>query len=330
MGASNRHWRRLFAALLFLTIWMIAARAEPPAIGEARLGDITFRYSPNSWSITEDGGGLVARCLQDDCFGATLDVTLHDGEAGCTEEAMKSAAERLLPYPGRAYVNTLRAGRFGLVMAERHLGPELSSPAYVHACVPWQGKEYRFAMRPETVGTQAWIGGALHYLVYLATAPAAPVETLAAGDATFDIPTEIWRIAEIASGESWLLSCRVPACDEPGIFATLSVASPARKCGSADEALDLIENLGGDRIVSEQAGSDPQSLRFTVTTTYLGCRNYVPPRISACAVHKDRSYHIATSGGGGCKASVWAVPETALFDLMRSGRIRISSSDRPH
>lgn len=322
MGASDGRWRRLLAALLFLTIWMMAAKAEPPAIGEARLGEITFRYNPNSWSITEDGNGLVARCLQDDCFGATLDVTLHDGEDNCTEEAMRSAAERLWPYPGRAYVNTLRAGRFGLVMAERHLGPELSSPAYVHACVPWQGKEYRFAMRPDTVGTQAWIGGALHYLVHLATAPAARVDTLHAGDAAFVVPTEIWRVSEFVPGESWLLSCRVPACDKPGIFVTLSVASPARESRDMVDSDDLVQDLGGDRVVTELAGSDPRSLRFAVTTTYLGCRNYVPPRISACAVHKDRSYHIATSGGGGCRASVWTVPDAALFDLMRSATVR--------
>ena len=326
MGASNGRWRRMSAVLLFFGIGMVAARAEPPAIGEARIGDITFRYSPNSWLIAaKDAGldaGLVARCLQDDCFGAVIDISLRDGEDGCTEDGMKRAAERLLPYPGRAYVNTLRAGRFGLVMAERHLGPELSSPAYAHACVPWQGKEYRFAMRPETVGAQSWIGGALHYLVYLATAPPAPVETLTAADVAFDIPTETWRLAEIAPGERWLLSCRVPVCDKPGIFVSLSVKSPARACNDTDEPLDFIENLGGDRIASEVSGANPESLRFAVTTVHLGCRNYVPPRISACAAHKGRSYHITTSGGGGCRASVWTVPKAALFDLMRSATVR--------
>lgn len=309
----------LLAGLAIGLAGMAVARADPPA-GQIAIGDLTFRYMRASWTIARDGDRLVATCVQRDCSGAVIDISRRAGEAGCTEEAMAAEAERLFPKQGRDYANTYRVGRFALVLAERHDGPELSSPAFVHGCIAWQGSEYRFAMRPETVGSQSWIGGALHYLVSQATAPAAAVEHVRLGEVDFPVSTEVWTIVPDATpGETVWLTCRMPTCSEPDRIAALSVHSPERPCPAPaedDEPLDGTETKIGTLIKEA-----PDGLDFTTSTTFLGCRNYVPPRFEACAVRNGRSYHLWTFGAYGCRSSVWGIPESALIDLLTGARI---------
>jgi hypothetical protein len=174
---TRRAWGGLNGLSLFFAVAMglagvAGALADPQSL-QIAIGDLTFNYRPTSWQIVRDEDRLVATCVQDDCQGAVIDISRREGEAGCTKEAMVAEAERLFPAPGRAYANILRTERFALVLAERHTGPDLSSPAFAYGCLAWEGSEYRFAMRPETVGKQSWIGSALHYLVSRATASAA-------------------------------------------------------------------------------------------------------------------------------------------------------------
>lgn len=197
-----------------------------------------------------------------------------------------------------------------------HDGPDLSSPAFVHGCVAWQGSEYRFAMRPETVGTQSWIGGALHYLVSQATAPAARVEQLRVGELDFHVSTETWTISDDAAGDTVRLICRMPTCHEPGLIAALSVRSAAQPCPVPSEVDDVD---GTETRISTLIA--PDGLEFTISETSLGCRNYVPPSFEACTIHNGRSYHLSTFGPRGCGSSIWQVPESALIDLLNRTRI---------
>lgn len=314
MGWSNRV--RLLAGFAIGLAFIAEAHADPsPTI---TIGDLTFSYEPASWHMAADGDRLVATCLQLDCRGAVIDISRRDGEAGCTQEAMVAEAERLFPVPGRAYANVLRAGRFALVLAERHDGPELSSPAFVHGCVAWQGSEYRFAMRPETVGTQSWIGGALHYLVSRASAPAARVESVRLGDVEFRVSTDQWSVSDVAPGENLRLVCRMPTCDEPGLAVALSVKSLEQPCPAPDADEMLYEAETMTEVLSAKL---PGGLDFMISKTFLGCRNYVPPRVRACAIYNGRSYHLSTLVGLSCRASVWNIPESALLDLLHGARI---------
>ncbi|MGE0502975.1 MAG: hypothetical protein AB7I79_20225 [Rhizobiaceae bacterium] len=279
------------------------------------IGDLTFNYKSTSWRIEHEGSGLATTCVHDDCRGAVIDISRREGEAGCTEEAMVAEAERLFPVQGRAYANMLPAGRFALMLAQRHDGPDLSSPEFAHGCVAWQGREYRFAMRPETVGTQSWIGGALHYLVANATAPEAVIKTLRIGDVDFPVSTETWTIGHV--GDTVWLTCRMPTCHEPDIAATLSVQSPQEPCPAPtgdgeDENYTRVETL-----VSEA----PEGLDFTISETSLGCRNYVPPSLEACAIHGGRSYHLSVPGASGCRSAIWDIPKDVLVDLLKGARI---------
>jgi hypothetical protein len=313
MGAWN--WAGLAAALAIGLAGV--ARADPPPQSIA-IGEITFHYSLASWQFAREGERLVATCVQADCTGAVVDISRREGEDGCTKEAMAAEAERLFPRGERHYANTMRAGRFAIALAVRHDGPELSSPAFAYGCVAWQGSEYRFAMRPETVGSQAWIDGALHYLVARASAPAARVEELRLGEIVFPVSTEAWRSAEVAPGETVRLTCLMPTCDEPGLMATLSVRSPAEPCPAA-QGYDVVDS--GETVIGTLAGEAPDGIDFTISTTWLGCRNYVPPRFAACAVLNGRSYHLATFGAAGCKASGWEIPEGVLAELLKGARV---------
>lgn len=310
-------WLAIPGAVAVAFVALALARAQTTTA--IPLGDLTFHYDPESWRITDDGDGLVATCLQEDCRGATVDISRRDGEDGCTKETMAAEADRLFPDAQRGYENILPAGRFALVLAERHIGRELSSPEFAHGCVAWQGSEYRFAMRPETVGTQSWIGGALHYLVSNATAPEASIETVRIGEVDFAIPTEIWRVSEISEGEGVLLTCRAPTCREPMPLATLSVRSPAEPCPAPRGSF---EDSGESETQIHTLPADaPDGLSFTVSTTFLGCRNYVPPHIEACTVRGDRSYHLSPLGLLGCRSPIWKIPEQDLVDLLRSARV---------
>jgi hypothetical protein len=313
MGAWN--WAGLAAGLMIGLAG--AARADPPP-QHITIGDLTFHYKPASLQIAREGDGLVAACVQEDCAGAVVDISRREGEDGCTLEAMAAEAERLFPEGERAYANMLPAGRFGLVLAVRHDGPELSSPAFVTGCVAWQGSEYRFAMRPESIGSQSWIDGALHYLVAQASAPAARVEQVRLGEVVFPVSTETWRIAEAVPDETVRLSCRMPTCREPGFSAALSVRTPAEPCPAA---ADLELGYGSETVIGTLASEAPDGIDFTTATTHLGCRNYVPPRFEACAVLNGRSYHLTTPGGWGCRSSGWDVPEGAVMDLLRGARV---------
>ncbi len=210
----------LFVGIVIGSAAIEEALADPPP-ARITIGELTFIHELATWEIVRKTGGLVATCVQEDCQGAVLDISRRDGEAGCTEETMVAEAERLFPVQGRAYANVVRAGRFALVLAERHDGPDLGSPAFVHACVAWQGSEYRFVMRPHTVGKQSWIGGALHYLVSRAKAPAARVERVRIGDVSFDIPSDAWNV-------SWVVPTK-PSCSNVGYRPALSRAS-SRSC----------------------------------------------------------------------------------------------------
>lgn len=289
------------------------------AMATVTLGDLTFNYKTASWLMEAVGDGLVATCLQEDCRGAVIDISQRGDETSCTKEAMASEADRVFPHAGRSYENILPAGRFALVLAERHVGRELSSPQFAYGCVPWQGSEYRFAMRPETIGTQSWIGGALHYLVSRATAPDAVVETVRVGDVDFHISTEVWRITDALEGGTVLLTCRAPTCREPVQLASLSARSPAEAC---PDALDSVDDNGGmETRIRTLPAEATDGLTFTISETFLGCRNYVPPHIRACAVHGDRSYHLSTMGSSGCRSSIREIPEDALADLMKGARV---------
>lgn len=302
---------------------ILAAPVRAEDVRAIALGDITFNYSAASWRIERGSDGLVAACVQEDCSGATLDINQIDGEDSCTKDAMTAEAQRLFPGAQRAYANIVRAGRFALVLAESHDGPDLSSPQYAHACLAWQGHEYRFVMRPETIGTQSWIGGALHYLVSRATAPEAPVEELRIGHVTFGLSTEIWKIADVDqnpdSRDTALLTCRMPSCDEPNLMAALSVVPADTPCPSPLTTNEFA--YGGEARHGEVPKEAPDGLSFTTTEIWLGCRNFVPPRFSACGIHDGRAYHLATTGGQSCRSSIWSVPENLLIDLLKSARV---------
>lgn len=306
----------LIACLAAVLACAAVARAEPQQI---TLGDLTFNFQPESWHIEPEGDGLVAICMQEDCRGAVIDITRRDGEAGCTRGAMLAEAERLFPAGERAFAIIYPAGRFALVMAERHDGPTLSGPEYVHACLTWQGSEYRFAMRPETVGTQSWIGGALHHLVAQATAPAAPVERLRFGAVDFHVSTETWTIEDDAGGDSALLTCRMPTCREPGLTATLTVHQPPRSCPTADDGGGL-PGEADTRIEILPLGA-PDGLEIAISETLLGCRNYMPPGFYACAVHNGRSYHLSTFTPMSCRSPIDRIPRDILIGLMQDARI---------
>lgn len=308
----------LLAGLAAGFIAIAGARADPPP-ASITLGDLTFRYQPTSWLIEREGEQLVATCMQEDCRDAVVDISRRDGEDGCTLAAMRAEVERLFPTRERAYGNILRTGRFALVLAEAHDGPTLSSPGFAYGCLAWQGSEYRFAMRPETVGTQSWIGGALHYLVSQATAPAARIERIRLGEADFHVSTEFWTFQQDETGDVLRLTCRMPACHEPGKTAILSAHSPPQACPARSMQQ---EDLDWTRVRIDTLPADaPGGLDVTVTTTMLGCRNYVPPHVEACAVHGDRSYHLSTPGAYGCRSSIWEIPDSVLLDLLRGARI---------
>lgn len=302
-----------------------AAWADPaPPPDETRreraaIGDLTLNYDPLSWRIARDGDALTATCLQSDCLGAVIDVSRHEGEEGCTREKMALAVEAAFPQPGRAYANTLRAGRLALILANRHDGPDLSSPLFVYGCVAWQGSEYRFAMRPETVGTQSWIGGALHHLVSQATASAVRVEQIRVGRLTVPISTEVWAISKLEGNDTALLTCRMPTCHEQGQIAVLSAHEPSRPCRSIVGSQEVLPREWNE--VGVLTAAEPGGLDFTVWNAFLGCRNYVPPRFEACTVHDGRSYHLSTFGPAGCRSSSSTIPESNLLELLRGARI---------
>jgi hypothetical protein len=313
MGAWNR--AGLAAGL---AIGLAGVARADPAAQSITIGELTFHYRPASWEIVREGERLVATCVQEDCAGAVIDIGRREGEDGCTKEAMAAEAERLFPRGERAYANVVPAGRFGLVLAVRHDGPELSSPAFVTGCLAWQGSEYRFAMRPGSIGSQSWIDGALHYLVAQATAPAARVEEVRLGEVVFPVSTETWTVAEVPPGETVRLSCRMPTCRERGMAAFLSVRSPAEPCPTPEE-LEL--GYGSETVIGTLAGEAPDGIDFTIATTHLGCRNYVPPRFEACAVINGRSYHLSTPGASGCRSSGWDIPEGAVMEMLKGARV---------
>ena len=307
--------------LAVVGMWLLgvaSACAEPPP-ARITIGDLTFSYEPASWHMVPIGEQLVATCLQEDCRGAVVDISRREGETGCTLEAMAAEAERLFPVEGVAYASIFPAGRFALVFARRHDGPTLSSPQFVHGCVAWQGSEYRFAMRPETVGDQSWISAALHRLVSEATAPPARLQEIRLGEVSFHVSTEEWTIADDRTDEGVQLTCRVPSCDRPGPIAVLSSRSPALPCPATVEGYDRLEDTYTQIEMLVDEASD--GLDFAISTTALGCRNDVPPRFEACTVHGDRSYHLSTLGPQSCSASNEEIPRGLLTELLQGARI---------
>lgn len=319
MGICNRSWRGLAALLLValgLPLAIPPSRADP-APAKARIGDLTFHYDPFNWRFEPAGTGLTATCLQVDCRGAVFDFSVRDASGECGEEAVRQTAERMFPAADRHPVNIVPAGRFGLVKAESRYGADLGAPTYVYACLDWQDREYRFAIRPQTVGRTSWAGGALHYLVSLATAPPARIATVRLRNLEIPYSTETWRATELVPGEShMLLFCLPPTCDGHGGFVTVSAKPAAAGCEPDTGATGL--SLPDAILTPLHAG--PETPRFIFTTIHSPCRNSVPPTRRACLWHEGVAYRIATGGLGGCRSD-FGVPAGAFADLVDGARL---------
>jgi len=316
MGICNRSWRGLTALVLVclgLALATPQSRADPPP-AKARIGDLTFSYDPFNWHFEPAGGRLTATCQQVDCRGVVFDFSVRDTDGECGKEAVERAAEQMFPAADRHPVNIVPAGRFGLVKAESRFGSDLSAPTYVYACLDWQGREYRFAMRAETVGRTSWAGGALHYLVSRATAPPARIATLRLRDLEIPDSTEIWRATELVPGESYMLSCVPPTCSGHGGFVTVSAKPATAGCEPEASGLSL------PQAILTPLNSEADAPLFTVTTVHSPCRNYVPPKRSACLWHDGVAYRIATGGLGGCRSDL-GVPAGAFADLVSGARL---------
>lgn len=319
MGICNRSWRGL-AALVLVSLGLALAtppsRADPPP-AKARIGDLTFNYDPFNWRFEPAGTGLTATCQQVDCRGVVFDVSVRDASGECGEEAVRQVAERMFPAADRHPVNIVPAGRFGLVKAESRYGADLGAPTYVYACLDWQDREYRFAMRPETVGRTSWAGGALHYLVSRATAPPALVKVLRLGELEIPYASDVWRAAEIEPQQSYMLSCLPPSCHGHGAYVMVSAAAPAVGCEPdlGDKGWPIAETM-----TTPMHAGRPDVLPFSVATSHSPCRNYVPPRRTACLWHKGIAYRIATGGLGGCRSD-FGVPADAFADLVSGAQL---------
>lgn len=316
MGICNRSWRGLTALVLVclgLALATPPSRADPlPA--KARIGDLTFSYDPFNWHFEPAGAGLTATCQQVDCRGVVFDFSVRDTDGECGKEAVERAAEQMFPAADRHPVNIVPAGRFGLVKAESRFGSDLSAPTYVYACLDWQGREYRFATRAETVGRTSWAGGALHYLVSRATAPPARIATLRLRDLEIPYSTETWRATELVRGESYMLSCVPPTCSGHGGFVNVSAKPATAGCEPEASGLSL------PQAILTPLNSEADAPLFTVTTVHSPCRNYVPPKRSACLWHDGVTYRIATGGLGGCRSNL-GVPSGAFADLVSGAKL---------
>jgi len=320
MGGSFRFRFGFFRAYLTvaLSIAAFAASADPPPAAKIRIGDITFNYNPLSWRIVPKGDALVATCVQFDCNGIVVDIDQRPSEHVCDKEFARDKAKQLFPHTDRHAVNVLRTKQFGLVLAESKRGAGYDRPRYFFACIDRQGRDYRFTMRPETVGNKRWGGSALHYLVSRASAPPARVDVLEIGDMALAIPTDVWRVINFDPGRLAWLVCLPPTCHEDTPMVYVS-ALPAGEAVSQPPSLDFETYLRETRLEAF-SGAEPGSVPFTIGTTHSMCRNYVPPMIVATAQVGQTVYRIGSPGGFGCRSS-WAVSEEAFQNLLRSARI---------
>lgn len=318
MGAFFRMRRAILraAAVAGIAIIGFAAQADPPRPpAKASIADITFNFDPAVWQFASDVDGLVATCVGIDCRGVVIDISERPSEGGCTKDFVRETAQRLFPGTDRHAVNTLAAGRFGLVLSQSRLGPNFDVPSYVFACLDWQGTDYRFAMRPETVGENSWTGGALHYLVSRASAPPARIERVRLGAMTLEIRTDVWDITTVRPNQSAMLICRPPTChDRPFVIVSASsgiepqAAIPPFGRGWRDSRTEIYR------------GDHSDAVTFSVTTTFSPCRNYVPPEVVAAAHHGGMTYRISTPALTGCR-SARAVSGRVFEALLDSARI---------
>jgi hypothetical protein len=310
-------WRGIAAGLPLVAFVALAGAqslADPPPL-EATIGDLTFNYNRFNWRMEPAPSGLTATCLHLDCKNVVFDISVRNGFGQCRKDSVRHVAEELFPAADRHPVNVFPAGPFGLVMAESWFGPDFGSPRYVFACLDWQDREYRFAMRPETVGDTTWAGGALAYLVSRATTPPPSIGLLRLGALELSYPTQIWRASEIGPGQSYRLSCLAPTCRGEGEFVTV-VAEPSE----AGCTLDRLDAEGWDLFdteVTPPAADEANAPAFSIGTTHSPCRNYVPPRRVACAWNAGTAYRIIAPGGVGCR-SRFGIPDAA-FDSLVSG-----------
>lgn len=295
-----------------------AAGAQPAQPSEATVGDITFNHDAAAWRIVPEGDKAVATCLAVDCPGVVIDISHRPSAGECTKSFVAETAQQLFPQADRHAVNTLAAGRFGLVLAASRRGPDFGVPTYVFACLDWQGRDYRFETRPETVGDSSWTAGALHNLVSRASAPAARVDTLAIGAMTLEIPTDVWNLAMLVSGRAAMLTCRPPTCRDDGPMVIVSARGDDEP--PENHVPEAEDDWTRDTRVRHFTGEDPAALTFTVTTTYSPCRNYVPPTVAATTRHGDTTYRIASTATQGCQ-STGKVPAPVFEALLASARI---------
>jgi len=138
------------------------------------------------------------------------------------------------------------------------------------------------------------------------------VETVRLGDVAFAISTETWLPPAERGGDSVLLTCRIPACEERGRVLALSVHA-----GPCPDAARDRQDMG----TIEPPSATQDGLAFRLSRTFTGCRNYVPPEFHACAAHNGRSYRLSTFVPPGCRTSIWQISEQAVREILEAARI---------
>lgn len=321
----GRGARSAFARIAFAVAFAGIAGTASAEPARTAVGDIIFNHDTTAWRIVPEADGAVATCLQDECHGVVFDISQRPSAGACTKELVGETAQRLFPQADRHAVNVLAASRFGLILSQSRHGPLLGVPTYVFGCLDWQGRDYRFATRPETVGDRSWAGGALHHLVSRATAPAARVERLTVGAMTLDIPTDRWDLEILVPGREAKLVCRPPTCRDDKPFVVVSALADGEPPTDPD-------SFGMDRHTADTrtgsfTGDGPDAPTFTVTTTYSPCRNAVPPEVVATVRYEDMTYRIASPGLRGCRSGR-DVPGGVFEDLLAGARIAPASAPR--
>jgi len=318
MGAFHSTWRGVAVVVVLLAGFMAApSRADPPPPAKATIGDLTFNYNRLNWRIEPAGTGLTATCLQIDCRGVMFDVSVRDGYGECTKDSARETAERLFPMADHHAVNIYDTERFGLVMAQSRQGAALGGPEYVFACLDWQDREYRFAMRSETAGESSWAGGALHYLVSRVTAPPARTGKFRLGALDVPYPTDRWRPRAIAEGQNYWIACLPPTCDDDGSFITASAEASDVGC-VFDDRLEIWGHA--ETVVTPLTDGVAGAPQFSLGLTHSPCRNWVPPRRVACAWHDNMVYRFTAPSGPGCRSGP-EVPDDAFLDLVNGASL---------
>lgn len=281
---------------------------------DVEIGPYRLEYEKSEWRIDETEAGWRAICLVERCADAIVDLAVSPAELfDCDSEAVVAAAIETFPAADRHGANPYVVGNLLVEFAFAGFGDPLSAPRAALACVTHDGHTIRIQSQLQDGTVSLGHLPAVQSLLNGLRAPDGVERDIHLVGLQLRYWSDRWQVDQMTATEV-TMHCLPPECDSSASV-QISVHE-SETCPDPLEADAYASHIDTWSLVSDHG------VRWSMQSIHLGCRNLVPPLLSACTASFGRTYTITSGPGFGCRFTA-DVPEYQFQNLIAGTAMRV-------